>query len=93
MPRTAPDFGHVDANYRRGPARGQAVQPTVHVAACSGMAVARVGCCTPLLYGMTGASKNAVMTVLTSEYHVRFVQSRYRWRLRWWHHDFGIQAP
>ncbi len=32
------------------------------------MAVARVGCCTQLLYEMTSASENAVKAGLTSDY-------------------------
>jgi len=34
------------------------------------MAVARMGCCTPLLCGTTGASKNIVNPVLTSDYQL-----------------------
>jgi hypothetical protein len=34
------------------------------------MAIACAGCCTPLLYGMTGASKNTVKSVLTSHYQL-----------------------
>src|SRR5690348_11227135 len=34
------------------------------------MAVARMGCCTSLLYGTTGASKNTVNLVLTSDYQL-----------------------
>jgi hypothetical protein len=33
-------------------------------------AVARLGCCTPLLYGMTAASKNTVKGRLTSDYQL-----------------------
>jgi hypothetical protein len=59
-------LGHLNANYWRVPARGFPVQPAQHVRTPSRTAVARMSCCTSLLYGMTGVSKNIVKPVLTS---------------------------
>jgi len=56
----------LDANCRHDPVRGRTVQHSARVDDRPAIAVARMGCCTPLLYGTTGASKNTVNVVLTS---------------------------